>query len=157
ARVGQIGGRYAAHGIGNATADQHELVGRIGAIVSFGQAELQKRAVEQLAGKVAGERAPGAVCAADSGSEADDEGAGVQVAEARDGRVEPTRVGSPVGLTVADEARAERAVGGRGARRLMTHATSWESVKGSAGVWRIATGARIRGSVWRRVNSGAIS
>ena len=50
-----------------------------------GEAEVVEHRVHEVSGAIAGERAAGAVCAVGSGGEAEDEGAGSQIAEARDG------------------------------------------------------------------------
>ena len=82
-------GRQAAHGIGDAAVDEVQPVVGIGAIDSLGEAELQQGRVEQVAGIVAGERPAGAVGAAHSGREPDDQQARVEVAERTDRRVLP--------------------------------------------------------------------
>jgi len=56
---------------------------------------LLERLVEEVAGVIAGEGSPGAVCALEAGGEADDQQAGVTPAERGDRRIEP------VGLAAA--------------------------------------------------------
>ena len=74
-------GRHAAHRIGDAAIDQFEAVIGARGISAAGEAEIDQRRVEQVAGIVAGERPAGAVGAAQAGRQADDQ-------EARVGRPE---------------------------------------------------------------------
>ena len=65
--------RHAADRIRDHAIDQLERLGRGDVVAPAGKPDLEQRAVEQLAGVVAEKGPPGAVCALQPGSEADDE------------------------------------------------------------------------------------
>ena len=66
-------GRHAAHRIGDRRADERQAVVGPRLEDSFGEAERDQRPVEQVAGKVAGERPAGSVGAAQAGRQPDDQ------------------------------------------------------------------------------------
>ena len=73
ARFGLVLRRDAAHSIGDAHAAELETVVRTGVIIALGEAEFAQRRVEQPAGVIAGERAPGPVRAAQARGEPDNQ------------------------------------------------------------------------------------
>src|SRR5437588_5319765 len=68
ARFGLVLRRDAANGISDAHAPKLQAVVRMGGIVALGEPELAQSPIEQPAGVIAGERAPGPVRATQSGS-----------------------------------------------------------------------------------------
>ena len=80
---------------------------------ALGEAKLDQGRVEQIAGIVSGERSPGLVRALETGGEADDQQAGVAVAEAWHRCVMKIRVPRAVLVTERAETRAEPAIGPR--------------------------------------------
>ena len=69
AACGDLGGcwlvfwRHAAHRVGDHAVDELETVVDARLIAATGEAELQKRGIEKLAGVIAGKRPAGAICA----------------------------------------------------------------------------------------------
>src|ERR1700730_6510450 len=107
--------RHAAHRIGDAAVDQLEAVTGAGVILAAGEPELEQRCIEQIAGIIAGDRPAGAIGAAQSRCEANDEEARVGWPERFDRRVEPLRFLRTPSFAENDEARAARAIAtGRG-------------------------------------------
>ena len=102
--------RDAAHRIGDAHPAKLEAVIGPGVVTPCGKAEFAKCLIEQSAGVVAGERAPGPVRAPEAGREPDDQQLRLAVAKGRDRRVEPVRMELPLRLPEGREARAEGAI-----------------------------------------------
>jgi hypothetical protein len=109
--------RHATHRIGDPAVDQLETVAWIGAVAAAREAEAQQVVVEDQAGVVARERPPGAVGAAQTRSEADDQQTRRRRAERGDRRVVPIREQGTVSGAKRREARTERAVPWRGRPR----------------------------------------
>ena len=65
--------RHAAHRVGNAGAAQLQSILWVGLVMADGKARLQQGSIEQVAGKIAGERAAGPIGAAEPGRQADDQ------------------------------------------------------------------------------------
>ena len=107
---GLVLGRQAAHRVADAGIGQRQTVGRVGPVGAGGEAELQERRVEQVAGIVAGEGTPGAVGALHAGRQADDQQPGVEPAERSDGCIVPVGILSLQRLPEGDEPRAAWAV-----------------------------------------------
>ena len=93
ARLRLVQRRNAAHGIGDAHPPELKAVIRVGVVGAFGEAKLAQRLVEEPAGIVAGEWAPGAVCATQTWRKSDDEQLGLPVTERRHRPIEPFRMG----------------------------------------------------------------
>ena len=130
ARFGFVLRRHAAHRIGDAHAPELETVIRTGVIIALGEPEFAQRRIEQSAGVIAGKRPPGPVRAAQARREADDQQFGSGIAEGRNRRIEPFRVGSPLSLPESRKAWAERAVPRRQSPRGRNgHASSTGSVR----------------------------
>src|SRR5690349_1953768 len=70
---GLVQRRNATHGIGNAHPPEFETIIRTGAVGTHSKPEFAQRVIEQRAGIIAGERASGAVRAAQTRGEADDQ------------------------------------------------------------------------------------
>src|SRR5262249_17903625 len=102
--------RHAAHGVGDPAIDQFESVIGAGGIVAAGEAELGKRRVEQISSIIPGKRPPGAVCAAKSRCEADNQEPGVAGTEGIDGSIEPAGLAPPPRVPKFHETRAAWAV-----------------------------------------------
>jgi len=90
--------------------DQPEPVAGMPLITPLGEAEAGERAIEQVAGIVAGERAARPVGALEPGCQPDDQQPGRKRAEAVDRGIVELRKRRPVLLTELDQPRAERTV-----------------------------------------------
>ncbi len=165
-RLRQIRRRHAADGVGDAAIHQRQAIGRIGAVMARRQAEFQQRLVEQNAGEITGKRPPGAIGAAHARRHAHDQQRRVQPAEARHRGIEPARVLGLVGCPVGGQPGAQPAIGGRRIWRRQGVRLSPHSVPlrhGCSGAVSTRPSAptrptaRGRGSICRRVNSGAMS
>ena len=89
-------GRHAADRVCDRGVDKSEAVIRPGIERAGGEAEFEHRAVEQLAGCIAGKRAASAVCSAQTRGKADDQQFGRFWSECGHRCVEPRRLrGSP--------------------------------------------------------------
>ena len=83
--------RHAAHRIGDDAVDELQAVVGARLVAPAGEAELQQRCVEEIAGVVAGERSPGAIGAVEARREADDQQPAGFVAERGDRAVDTSR------------------------------------------------------------------
>ena len=154
----QVLGRHAAHRIADAAVEQPEPVPRVGAVAPLRETEIQQRPVQQLAGEVPGEGPPGAVGAAHARRQAEHQQPRIQAAEARHRRIVPA--GWPARLACRYAAKPGRAGSqpGRGhASGSCVQLTQRRADRGTARRGRRSGTVRPRGSIWRRVNSGAIS
>ena len=98
--------RDAADRIGDAAVVKRKAIGGVGTVGAASKAELTEGGVEQVAGEIAREGPACAVRPAQAGCQADDQQPGVKVAEARNRRIVPVRLGRPVILPVGNESRA---------------------------------------------------
>jgi hypothetical protein len=118
---GLVFGRHAANGIGDSAIDQLHAVVGAPSVGPAREAELGQRGVEQIAGVVAGEGAPGAVRALQAGSQADDQETRVQVPERRHGPVVEVGQAAPVYSAKGSQPRAGLTVGFRYGRTFPVH------------------------------------
>jgi len=109
--------RHAADRVGDAGAPQLEPVRGMGAVMAGRETRLRERAIEQIAGKVAGERAAGPVGASEAWRQPDDQQRRRRIAERRDGGVEPVGMRQPLRRPEGEEPRTQRAVASGGAAR----------------------------------------
>ncbi len=109
-RVRLVLRRHAAHRVGDAGAAQRQPVLRMGAVITLGKPELQQGPIEQIAGKIAGERSPGPVGAPQTRRQADDQERRYGIAEGGDRGVEPVGMRRALDRPEAGQPRAERAV-----------------------------------------------
>src|SRR5580704_7248939 len=113
-RLGLVLRRYAAHGVDDAGMAQDQPVIDAACIIPFGETEFQQSRVEQVAGEVAGERAPCTIGAAQPRRQTDNQKVGVLAAPRRDWSIMPIRMGDALCCAKLGKARAEWAVARRG-------------------------------------------
>ena len=114
--------RYAAHRIRDGAIDEFKSIIDPLVISPLGEAMPQKRGVEEIAGKVAGKRPTGAVCAVQSRRETDDQKTRAQRTERRNRRIEIVRPRLAIVVTKFGQARAQRTIAQRLGRRHGTQA-----------------------------------
>ncbi len=146
--------RHAAHRIGDHCIVERQPVPGVGLEGARGEAEVDERAIEQLARIVAGEGAAGAVGTGDTGCKARDQQPRIICAEYRHRRVEPVRMQIALLQPVCNEPRAQRAVTARLVPMCVRCRQSPRSSRGGQGRGR-ARGVRTgRGRSRRAGRSG---
>ncbi len=132
--------RHAAHRVGDPCPDERQPVIRPGVVIALGEPEFVQGGIEQRAGMVAGKRPPGAVGAAQTRRQPDDQDFGAVLAKRRHRRVEPVRMRGPLGLAKRGEPRAARTVARRQCRRGLRCGARQQRGRGEVGEAREAGG-----------------
>ncbi len=133
ARLGLVLRGDAADRIGDPRPPELETVIRMGVIIALGKSVFAQGRIEQLAGRVAGERAPGPVRAPQARRQADNQQFGSGIAEGRNRRIEPFRVGSTwISRKAARRGQRQQCRGGRtSAGGMVTRRRPVRYVRGS--------------------------